>query len=115
MLVENIGRCVEIIAACDNFVEPIIVDLADIDGCIPGGEQRRGADAVADFRRERMHVVAKYRALVGISIEVEIAVLAGQPFLEGFEQHMTICNKRILAGPNPLDDLKARIGRRMTE
>src|SRR5690348_5928632 len=57
VLLQDLLRRLEVRAALDDRIEPLVLDLIDIDRRVPGGEQRRGADAVADLRRKRVHLV----------------------------------------------------------
>ena len=56
----------------DDGVEPLVLDLVHVDDRVPGGEQRRGADPVADLGRQRVHLVAEDRLLVARRREVEL-------------------------------------------
>src|SRR5205823_12481113 len=79
------------------------------DGGIPRGEQCRGPDRVRDLRRQRVHFVAKERAVVRIGIEVEIAAGLAQFVFRGTKNLVAVVDERIIAGPYLLNDLHARI------
>ena len=68
-----LGGRIDIAAVGVDVGQAVVLDLCDIDRGIPRREQRRGADRRRHFRRQRVHVVAEQRALVGIGVEVEIA------------------------------------------
>src|SRR5687767_3396035 len=69
VLLQDLARGIEVFALAQHLAEALVVDLRDIDCRIPGGEQRRGADARGDLGRQGMHVVAEYRARIGIRVE----------------------------------------------
>ena len=58
-------RGVEIPAVRDHFAETFVLDLVHVDRRIPGGEQHRRADAIADLGGQRVHLVAEDRLAVG--------------------------------------------------
>src|SRR6478672_497788 len=47
-LLQHVAGCVEITAVRNHCAEPVVLDLRHVDGGIPGGEQRRGADRFGD-------------------------------------------------------------------
>ena len=59
-------------------IKSLVLDLVHVDRGVPGGEQRRGADAVADLRGQRVHLVAKHRLLIGQGGQVEFAGIAAE-------------------------------------
>src|SRR5580692_1010773 len=99
----------EVGATRNNFFEPLVFDLIHVDGGIPGGEQGRGADSIADFRRKRMHLVTKYRLIVRRYEQAEIARIPPQLAAQGRQKFMAVDSKRMLLRPQLLDDLQARI------
>src|ERR1700690_70676 len=60
----------EIAAITNDFRQPDIFDLRDVDRGIPGSEQCRGSDRATDLVRKRMHVIAKDRTSIGGSVEI---------------------------------------------
>src|SRR5215469_11501953 len=49
MLAQYLLGRIEIGAAADDLGQSLVLDLRDIDRGVPGGEQGRGADCVADL------------------------------------------------------------------
>ncbi len=101
---------VEVGAVRHDRIQPLVLDLIDVDGGIPGGEQRRGADAVADLRGQRVHLVAEHRLLVRRRGEVELARIASQlapaaSASSSWRSTWNGCSSR----PQLLDDLQRRI------
>ena len=56
-----------------------------------------------------MHLIAEQRALIGIRVEVETTRLRPRILLARLENLMAVRLKGILAGPDSLDDIEARI------
>src|SRR5207249_1054691 len=52
VLAQHALRGLEIGSARDDRVQPLILDLIGVDGGVPRGKERRGADAIADLRRQ---------------------------------------------------------------
>src|SRR6185437_16368043 len=109
VLLQYLLRRLEVRAALHDRIEPLVLDLIDVDRRVPGGEQRRGADAVADLRGERVHLVAEDRLVVGWRDEREIACIATELRLEGREQLMPVDLERVLSRPESLNDLEGGI------
>src|SRR5262249_16360473 len=72
-------------------------------------KQGRGADRIRQLRRQRMHVVAKQRAIVRIDVEIELASGGAEFLLDGFHDLVAVVDERVVAWPQTLDDLKPRI------
>src|SRR5215468_3464111 len=106
---QHFARCVEIARVAHDRLEPLVLDLRDIDRGVPSSEQCGGPDRRADLRGQRMHVIAETRALIGVGVEVEAARLSTERLLGCLEELMPVHLERILARPDPLDDLEARI------
>ena len=87
----------------------MILDLRHIDGGVPGGEERRGADGAHDFAGQCVHVIAEHRASVRIGVEVEVAASGAQFDLHRFQEGMAVDLKGVLARPHLLDNLQPRI------
>src|SRR5437762_9653 len=49
MLLQHFARSVEIFRLAEHPAQSLVLDLRHIDRCVPGGEQRRGADARGDL------------------------------------------------------------------
>ena len=62
-----------------------------------------------DLARQRVHVVAEQRAVVGIGVEVEIAAGGSELLLHRLHDLMAIVDERIVARPDLLHDLVAGI------
>src|SRR5688572_24684745 len=73
VLLQHGLRHVEVVAVGDDAVQALVLDLVDVDRGVPGGEQRRGADAVADLVRQRVHLVAEDGFLVGLRGQRELS------------------------------------------
>src|SRR5262249_58470438 len=73
---ERLARGIDIASGAQFGGQPLVVDLRHVDGGIPGREQGGRADARGDLRRQRVHGIAKFRALIGIGIEVVMARVA---------------------------------------
>src|SRR5258707_13523548 len=67
---QHLLRGFEVAPVPHDLRQALILDLRDVNGGVPRGEQGRGADRVADFLRQRWHLVAEYRAVVGVRVEV---------------------------------------------
>jgi hypothetical protein len=106
---EDLARGVEIAAVADRDLEPRVLDLRDVDGRVPGREERRGADRGPDLVGQGVHVVAEQRAGVGIGAEIEPARGRAEFRLHRLEQRMPVMDEGIFAGPDALDDLEPRI------
>src|ERR1700733_8598269 len=87
-LAQHRTRCVDIAVA--DFGEPVVLDLRHIDRRVPRREQRRGADRLGDFRRQRVHDVFEQRAIVGIGVEIELAAGGAELVLDRFEDVVAI-------------------------
>src|SRR3970282_25241 len=51
VLLKDLARRLEVLRCAQHFAQPLIVDLRHVDRGVPGGEQRRGADAGRDLAR----------------------------------------------------------------
>src|SRR5207245_922066 len=109
VLAQHALRGLEIGSARDDRVQSLILDLIDVDGGVPRGKERRGADAIADLRRQRVHLVAKYRLIVRQSAQIVVAVVAGKLAAQGRKELVAAHLKRLLTRPQLLDDFQARI------
>jgi hypothetical protein len=49
VLLKDFLRGVEVRAVLDDLVQALVLDLVNVDDRVPGREQRRGADPVADL------------------------------------------------------------------
>src|SRR5215469_15203671 len=99
VLLQYLLRRLEVRAALHDRVESLVLDLVDIDRRVPGGEQRRGADAIADLRGKRVHLVAEDRLVVRRRDEREIACVATELRFESREQLVSIDLERVLSRP----------------
>ena len=100
MLVQDVGGGVEILTRRNHRLEALVLDLADVDGRVPGGEQRRGADRFADFGRQGMHLILKHRLGVGAGIEIVVLCGSAQVLLQHLDQFVAIDLERIFLGPD---------------
>src|SRR6266705_6314188 len=102
-------RGLEIAAVSHDLAQALVLDLRHVNGCVPRGEKRRGADRVADFLRERVHLVAEYRAVVGVGVEVEVAAVCPEGGAGGLQERVAIGLERIFSRPDTLHDLQPRV------
>src|SRR5206468_12735422 len=109
VLAQHALRGLEIGSARDDRVQSLILDLIDVDGGVPRGKERRGADAIADLRRQRVHLVAKYRLIVRQSAQTVVAGGAGELAAQGRKELVAAHPKRLLPPPQPPGDFPARI------
>src|SRR5690349_13005198 len=93
----------------DHGLEALVLDLVHVDRRIPGREQRGRADAIGNFRRQRVHLVAEDRLVVRQRGELVVARVAAELILQRREQRMAVDLERLLARPEFLDDLERRI------
>src|SRR5262249_39565562 len=70
VLLQHFAGVVEIASVGHHRLQPLVLDLRDIDGGVPRGEQCRRADRGADLQRQGVHLVAEIRALIGIGVEI---------------------------------------------
>ena len=106
---QRLARRLDVTAVGIDVGQPVVLDLRHVDRRVPGGEQRRSADRRRDFRRQRVHVVAEQRTLVGIGVEIQIAAGIAQLLLHRLEQIMAAVHEGIILGPHLVNDLHARI------
>src|SRR5665213_378220 len=85
LLLQYVARRFDVAAVAVHIRQAIVLDLRHVNRGVPGGKQRRRADRGGNFRRQRMHLVAEQRTLVGIGIEVEIAAGRAQLVLHFLE------------------------------
>src|SRR5579883_2506696 len=109
VLLQHLLRRLEIRAVLHDRIEPLVLDLIDVDRGVPRGKGRRGADAVGDLRGQRVHLVAEDRLVVWRGDEREIARLASELRLESRQQLVTVHLERVLPRPELLNDLEAGI------
>src|ERR1700694_1436626 len=73
MLAQNLSGGIEITAALSYFRQPVVFDLGDIHRRVPCCKGRRGSDRAGDFIRQRFHIIAEDRTVIGIGIKVKVA------------------------------------------
>ena len=56
-------------AAAEGLDQPVVVDLGDVDGGVPGRQQGRGADGAAQLLGQDLQVVAEHRAGVAAMLK----------------------------------------------
>src|SRR6266704_1038400 len=78
---QHVPRGFEVAPVAHDFAQALILDLRDINRGVPRGEQGRGADRVADFLVQRVHLIAEYRSVVGVGVEIEVAAVVSFFFL----------------------------------
>ena len=66
-------------------------------------------DSCGDLARQRVHVVAEQRAVVGVGVEVEVAAGGPELVLHRLHDLVAVVDERIVARPDLLDDLLAGI------
>src|SRR6185437_2369981 len=96
----------KVAVVADHLLQPLVFDLRDINGRVPGCEQGRGADALADLARQSVHRIAEERARIGIGVEVEVAAGRAELGLHLAQQLVPVRHERVLARPDLLDDLE---------
>src|SRR6266568_1002292 len=106
---KHLLRGLEISAVSDDLAQALILDLRHVNGGVPRGEKGRGADRVADFLRERVHLVAEYRAVVGVGVEVEVAAICSERGAGRLQECVAIGLERIFSRPDALHDLEPRV------
>src|SRR5205814_6335560 len=92
-----------------DLAQALILDLRHVNGGVPRREKGRGADRVADFLRERVHLVAEYRAVVRIGVEVEVAAVRSGRGAGGLQQRVAIGLERSFSRPDALHDFQPRV------
>src|SRR5215472_5238944 len=107
VLPQDAAGGVKVAAVADHLGEALVLDLRHVDRGVPGREQRRGSDGVADLAWQRVHVVTEDRAVVRVGIEVEIAAGVAELGLGDLQELVPVGPERILAGPDLLHDLEA--------
>src|SRR5256885_11656423 len=107
-----LGR-LEISAVSHDLAQALILDLRHVNGGVPRGEKGRGADRIADFLGECVHLVAEYRAGVGVGVEVEVAPVCSERSAGGLQERMAIGLERALSRSDALDDLEDRKSTRL--
>ncbi len=90
-------------------IETLVLDLIDVNRCIPGGVQRGGADTVADLGRQRVHLIAHQSFLIRRCRQSELARVATEFVPQCRQQRMPIHTEGILRRPQLLNDLQPRI------
>src|SRR6266853_2511415 len=106
---QHLLRGLEISAVSHDLAQALILDLRHVNGGVPCGEKGRGADRVADFLRERVHLVAEYRAVVGVGVEVEVAAVWSERGAGRLQECVAIGLERIFSRPDALHDLQPRV------
>src|SRR5215469_16068563 len=109
VLLQYLLRRLEVRAAVHDRIEALVLDLVDVDRRVPGGEQRRGADAIADLRGQRVHLVAEDRLIIRGRDKREVACIATELRLECREQLVSIDLERVLSRPKFLNDLEGGV------
>src|SRR5260370_40440035 len=72
MLAQNLSGGIEGAAALSHFCQPVVFDLGDIHRRVPCCKGRRGSDRAGALIWQRFHVIAEDRAVIGISIKVQV-------------------------------------------
>src|SRR5262249_50635465 len=106
---QDLARRLEITAIAHHLREALVLDLRHVHRGVPGGEQRRRAYRLADLFRQRVHLVAEDRAIVGVGIEVEVPAVRAQLVSSGFQELVAIGLEGVLTGPDALHDLQSRV------
>src|SRR6266702_6441757 len=73
--VKHVLRGFEVAPVAHDFTQALILDLRHVYRGVPRGEQGRSADRVADFLGQRVHLIAEYRTVVGVGVEIEVAAV----------------------------------------
>src|ERR1700723_4043303 len=73
MLAQNLSDGIEITATLGHFRQPVVFNLCDIHRRIPGCKGRRSSDRAGDLVGQRFHIITEDRAVIGISIKIEVA------------------------------------------
>src|SRR6266446_5971302 len=73
MLAQNLSGGIEGAAVLCHFCQPVVFDLGDIHRRVPCCKGRRGSDRAGDLIWQRFHIIAEDRAVIGISIKVQVA------------------------------------------
>ena len=74
---------------CD-LRQAFVLDLRHINRGIPGRPHGRRPDRALNLRRQRVHVVAEQRAVVGIDVEVELAARRAKFLLNGYADNRAL-------------------------
>ena len=109
MLLQNLLRRVEVCAGRYHGVEAFILDLIHVDCRVPGREKCRRADPVADFRRQRVHLIAEHCLVIRQGAQIELPGIPTEFAAECRQQLVAVDLERRLTRPELLNDLDARI------
>src|SRR5437867_4910211 len=102
-------RSLEISAVSHDLAQTLVLDLRHVNSGVPRCEKRRRADRIADFLRERVHLVAENRTVVSVGIEIEVASVPPERSAGGLQERVAIGLEGIFSRPDALHDLQPRI------
>src|ERR1700760_2133763 len=70
---QNLSGGIESAAALSHFLrQPVVFDLGDVDRRIPRCKGRRGSNGARYLVGQRFHIVSEDRAVIGISVKVQV-------------------------------------------
>src|SRR5262245_36313493 len=93
----------------DDFVEPLLLNLIDVDNRVPRCEKRRCPVAISDLRRQSVHLVAEKRLVVRRQFQIELLDKRSKLVAQSVEELLAPDLKRVLVWPELLHDLQRRV------
>src|SRR5690606_5454291 len=109
VFLQHVGGVFQIVSGGDHRLEPLVLDLRDVDRVVPGREQCRRADALLYLARQRMHLVAEHGLRVRARDEIIVTSVPAELFAEHLDELVPVDFDRPRARPHPPDQLARRI------